>query len=69
MRQSEFGMATRYCWDGSIAETTYGTVINQQNLYGGTDPKANLDRIWTQCLAMQISRRNAYMESQLLARQ
>ena len=25
----------KMCWDRSIAETTYGNVINQQNLYGG----------------------------------
>lgn len=55
----------KMCWDGSIAETTYGTVINQQNLYGGIRSEGGIWIAFDAMFGDADQPANAYMESQL----
>ena len=53
------------CWNGSITETTYGTVIDQQNLYGGIRSEGGIWIAFDTMFGDADQPVNAYMESQL----
>jgi len=55
----------KVCWSGSITETTYGTVIDQQNLYGGIRSEGGIWIAFDAMFGDADQPANTYMESQL----